>query len=66
MGTRLAGESKRELCNANFHQPGRGREMTAELCGPAEDPGYADGLRWGLLKGTNREFLCLWACVYVL
>lgn len=65
MGTRLAGESKKQLCNANFHQPGRGGKVIAELHGPAEDPGYSDG-QMSLVEGDitiNGEFLRLWACV---
>lgn len=48
MGTRLAGESKKQT-STSLTEAG---EVTAELCGPAEDVGDADGLRWGLLKET--------------
>lgn len=39
MGTRLAEGG------TNTHQLGCGGEETAELCGPAVDPGHCDGLR---------------------
>lgn len=64
MDTRLAGESKKQLCTANVHQPGRDGEVIAKLCGPAEAPVYSDG-QMGLIEGDLTEIRSFCACRHV-